>query len=139
MWTRGLERWSLEYIIFVEIVKTFLKLYFYAISLDFNPISTIFEFLKRFRTLSIYWLVKSYDFTSQLAILTTLSTIVYIYILCKKFIDEMDCEHEATFIWVLIIWVECGWIAIMFVDFKMWDKFWIGSCAVETLDTLIIC
>lgn len=98
-----------------------------------------FKVLKWFYTISICWLEKLYDFTSQLAILTTLSTIVYIYILCKKFIDEMDCEHEATFIWVLIIWVECGWIAIMFVDFKMWDKFWIGSCAVETLDTLIIC
>jgi len=45
---------------------------FHLILPNFNPISTIFEFLKWFRTLSIYWLVKSYDFTNQLAILTTL-------------------------------------------------------------------
>jgi len=33
---------------------------------------TIFEFLTRFYTLYVSWLVKSYDFTSQLAILTTM-------------------------------------------------------------------
>jgi len=39
---------------------------------QFHPILPIFEFLKWFGTLSMYWLVKSYDFTSQLASLTTL-------------------------------------------------------------------
>ena len=63
MWT--VEGWSLEYMIFVEIIKTILYLWF-------HPILSIFEFLKRFYMLSINWLVKSYNFTSQLVILTTL-------------------------------------------------------------------
>jgi len=33
---------------FVEIVKTILNSHFYYISPDFNPILSIFEFLKRF-------------------------------------------------------------------------------------------
>ena len=43
-----------------------------TISPDFNPISPIFYFSKRFNTQSMFWLVKSYDFTSQNTILTTL-------------------------------------------------------------------
>ena len=42
---------------------------------QFHPILTIspiFDFFKRFSTQSMFWLVKSYDFTSQNAILTTL-------------------------------------------------------------------
>ena len=39
---------------------------------DFNPILSISEFFEWFCTLSLYWLVKSYDFTSWIAILTTL-------------------------------------------------------------------
>ena len=31
---------------------------------DFNLILSIFEFYERFSTFSLYWLVKSYDFTS---------------------------------------------------------------------------
>jgi len=45
-----------------------------TISPDFNPISPIFDFFKRFNTQSMFWLVKSYDFTSQNAILTTLAS-----------------------------------------------------------------
>jgi len=33
-------------------------------------ILSLFEFLSRFNTINIYYLVKSYDFTSQLMILT---------------------------------------------------------------------
>ena len=39
---------------------------------DFNPILPISEFYEWFSTFSLYWLVKSYDFTSWIAILTTL-------------------------------------------------------------------
>jgi len=64
---------------FVEIVKTVWSRVFFlwfhpilTISSNFNLIPTIFKFFKRFNTLNIYWLVKSYDFTSQNAILTSL-------------------------------------------------------------------
>jgi len=45
------------------------------ILLDFNLISLIFYFLKRFSMQSMFWLVKSYNFTSQNAILTSLHPI----------------------------------------------------------------
>ena len=64
-----------QYILSAKIVKTVLKSRFHpilTISPNFNLISSIFEFYERFSTLSLYWLVKSYDFTSQIAILTTL-------------------------------------------------------------------
>jgi hypothetical protein len=44
----------------------------FVILLDFNSILSIFNFFKRFNPKYMFWLVKSYDFTSQNAILTTL-------------------------------------------------------------------
>jgi hypothetical protein len=44
---------------------------------DFNLILPIFEFYERFSTFSLYWLVKSYDFTSWIAILTTLAQVLH--------------------------------------------------------------
>jgi len=46
---------------------------------DFNSILSIFEFYERFSTFSLYWLVKSYDFTSWIAILTTLASSMFLF------------------------------------------------------------
>ena len=50
---------------------------------DFNrvwPSLLVFEFSTRFHTIYLCWLVKSYDFTSQLASLTTMSPTNWIWI-----------------------------------------------------------
>jgi len=48
-----------------------------TISPDFNPISPIFDFFKRFNMQNMFWLIKSYDFTSQNTILTTLAALLF--------------------------------------------------------------
>ena len=60
-------------------VKSVMKSCFCAISPDFNDFNLILpisEFYERFSTFSLYWLVKSYDFTSWIAILITLDITV---------------------------------------------------------------
>jgi hypothetical protein len=63
---------------------------FFAISPDFIH----FWFFKRFSTQSMFWLVKSYDFKSENAILTTLKLSKLIHTILGEENDEHSSEKK---------------------------------------------
>jgi hypothetical protein len=93
---------SMGFVNFVKLGKLGLSLPSSPILTDFNRVwqsLLVFEFSTRFHTVYLYWLVKSYDFTSQLASLTTMIYCTCNHCLCVRvgIIDPTMLVKEINF------------------------------------------
>jgi len=99
---------------------------------DFNLILPISEFYERFSTFSLYWLVKSYDFTSWIAILTTLvgSTIFSLsyrsmfFTGCHFICDFSSNDHNLSFLLFLLSKKKINIAYKLFKKIIQFDELW---------------